>query len=233
MADKPLDVAKSFDAYEVIGIMTPGVVVALALAVEWPAFRALLGDKGLSVGDFGLFVVVAFVLGHLIQALGNFIEPIIWFPCGLPTNWVRSPNQRLVTPEQRAAFERAVSAMEGVTYDFAKLSRREWYSITTRAYGRVWTAGRSNRIDGANRTYGLSRGLAAALLACLIWHAIAHQSAPQTLIGIGVALAAAVVRMRVSGVHYARALVLAFVDLSAIQVSDKLLHNPTLEKLDN
>jgi hypothetical protein len=81
--------------------------------MEWPPFRTLVSEKDLSIGAFGLFVLVAFVLGHLIQGVGSVIEPIIWFPSGLPTNWVRSTSQRLVTPEQRSALEAAVAKMEG------------------------------------------------------------------------------------------------------------------------
>lgn len=63
-----MDSSKAFDAYEVIGVITPGAVVTLLLALQWPEFRALLGQEGLSIGGLGFFVIVAFVLGHLTQA---------------------------------------------------------------------------------------------------------------------------------------------------------------------
>jgi hypothetical protein len=213
LTDKPYDAAKSFDAYEVIGIITPGVVVALMLTMEWPSFRTLLSEKGLSIGDFGLFVLVAFVLGSLVQAVGNMIEPIIWFPSGLPTNWVRSTSQTLVTPDQRNALGVAVAKMEGSAPDISKIGRSQWLAITTRAYGRLRAAGRSGRVDFANRTYGLSRGLSAALLACLAWYAVAHRHDYTALLILAAALSAALWRMRRAGIHYARALVLEFIDL--------------------
>jgi hypothetical protein len=209
LADKPHDLAKSFDAYEVIGVITPGTVVA----IEWPLFRTLVNEKSLSIGAFGLFVLVAFVLGHLIQAVGNVIELIIWFPSGLPTNWVRSTNQTLLTPEQRSAFEAAVAKMEGTAQDISKISRGRWLAITTRVYGRLRAARRSDRVDIANRSYGLNRGLSAALLACLAWYLIAHWHDYAALLILAAALCAAVWRMRRAGVNYARALVLAFIDL--------------------
>jgi hypothetical protein len=158
LADR-LDVGRSFDAYEVISIITPGVVVTLMLVTEWPSLRGLLSDKGLSIGDFGLFVLVAFVLGHLVQAAGNLVEMIVWLPRGLPTNWVKSPHQSLVTPEQRRSLLEAVAAMEGHEQDIAAMGRRQWLAVTTRAYGRLRDADRTGRVDAANRTYGLSRGL--------------------------------------------------------------------------
>ena len=216
MADQPRDAARYFDTYEVIGVITPGVVAALLLTIEWPSFRGMLGDRGLSIGDLGLFVLVAFVLGHLLQAVGNALEPVIWFPAGLPTNWTKPTTQRLLTPEQRNALERAVAQMEGKTQDIAKMNRRQWLAITTRVYGRVKKAGRSGRVDIANRAYGLSRGLSAALLVCFAWYAFAHGGDYTALLILGAAVCAALWRMRRAGVQYARVLFLEFIDLSAV-----------------
>jgi hypothetical protein len=214
LADQPHDTARYFDTYEIIGVITPGVVAGLLLTIEWPSFRTMLGDKGLSIGDFGLFVLVAFVLGHLLQAVGNVLEPVIWFPFGLPTNWVRPRTQTLLTPEQRNALERAVAAMEGTAQEPAKMNRRHWLAITTRAYGRLKAGGRSGRVDIANRAYGLSRGLSAALLACFAWYAIAHRNDYTALSILGAGLCAALWRMRRAGVQYARVLFLEFIDFS-------------------
>jgi hypothetical protein len=212
LADQSHDAVRYFDAYEIIGVITPGVVVALLLSMEWPSFRTMLGEKGLSIGDFGLFILVAFVLGHLIQAVGNVLEPIIWFPFGLPTNWVRGTNQNLVTPEQRKALEKAVAEMEGTAQDISRITRHQWLAVTTRAYGRLKMTGRSSRVDTANRAYGLSRGLSAALLACLAWYAVAHRPDYTALVILGAAVCAAVWRTRRAGIHYARVLVLEFID---------------------
>ncbi len=213
MADQLQDVAKSFDAYEIISVVTPGVVVTLFLAMEWTGLRALLGDKGLSIGDLGLFVLVAFVLGHLVQALGNVAEYPVWLFRGLPTNLVRSEKQTLISSTQRKALITAVTAMEGAPIDFKKTRRREWYAITARAYSRVQAAGRSAKVDICNRNYGLSRGLFAALLVCLAWYAVAHRDRIDALVGLTVALLAAAWRMHGAGIHYARSLFLTFIDL--------------------
>jgi hypothetical protein len=213
LAGKQLNVGRSFDAYEVVGVVIPGVVVAIMLTTEWPSLRALLSDKGLSIGDFGLFVLVAFVLGHLVQAVGNLVEAVVWLPHGLPTNWVRRLRQNLVTPDQRRSLEAAVAAMEGSEQDISAMGRREWLAVTTRAYGRLSHAGRTGRIDAANRAYGLSRGLAAALLVCFAWYGIAHTHDYLALSALAAALGAAVWRMRRAGTQYARALVLDFIDL--------------------
>lgn len=203
---------KSFDAYEVVGVVAPGVVVTLLLALENPSLRSLLGKDGLSVGDFGLFLVLAFVLGHLLQALGNVLEVVVWPISGLPTNRARFAKTKLVTPAQRDALQSQVAAMEGDAKALETYDREAWRAVTTRAYGAVRAAGRTIRIDNANRTYALGRGLTAAFGVCLVWYVVMHCQDWQTIAALSVMLAASVWRMRRAGVHYARALVLEFID---------------------
>lgn len=204
---------KSFDAYEIIGVITPGTVVALLLMLEWPDLKALVGDKGFSIGDFGLFIIIAFVLGHLVQAIGNLLEPVLWVGTGMPTNWVRSGRQSLISAAQRQALQDRVADMEGIGDDMATMDRRRWRSITYRAYGRLKVAGATARVDAANRTYGMCRGLSAALFACLIWTLVAHPNEREQLLLLAAALAAAIFRMRRAGITYARALLVDFIDL--------------------
>lgn len=204
--------AKSFDAYEVVGVIAPGVVVTLLLALENSSLRSLLGKDGLSVGDLGLFLVLAFVLGHLLQALGNALEVVVWPIGGLPTNRARFAKTKLVTPAQRNALQAKVAAMEGDAKALETYDRAAWQAVTTRAYSVIRAAGRAIRIDNANRTYALGRGLTAGFGVCLVWYVVMHRQDWHTIAALVVMLAASVWRMRRAGVHYARALVLEFID---------------------
>ena len=205
--------AKAFDAYEIIGVVTPGTVVALLLATEWPPFKELLGQQGLSLGGLGVFVIVAFILGHLTQALGNLVDSLVWLFPGLPTAWVRSPQQTLISPSQRDQLQSRVTQMEPSITDISQVKRGCWRSVTGRMHARVRAAGRSGWIDTCNRTYGLSRGLAAAFVVAAGW--FAYDARGLTLeVTIAAALAViAIWRMWRSGEHYARSLFVAFVDL--------------------
>lgn len=208
-----MDSSKAFDAYEVIGVVTPGAVVTLLLALQWPEFRTLLGEEGFSIGGLGFFVIVAFVLGHLTQALGNVIDAAVWLIPGMPTAWVRSQKQSLISPSQRGQLQVKVTAMEPDITDISQIDRRCWRSVSGRMYARVHAAGRSSRIDTFNRIYGLSRGLAAAFVAAAV--CLAFDAGGFTAeVGITTALAVvAVLRMCRSALHYARSLFLVFVDL--------------------
>jgi hypothetical protein len=213
LADKTNNSTRTFDAFEKIGLITPGAVVGLMLTLEWPPLRALLGEKGLSVGDLGLFVLLAYVLGHLVQALGNLIEKVVWFPAGQPTNWLRSPHQSIITDDQRAALGAAIARMEGTEHDIANINQKYWLAITTRMYGRIKVAGRSDRVNIANRAYGLSRGLAAAFLLWLAWYGFVHRYEYLAHLILVAALCSSIWRMRRAGIQYARALALDFIEL--------------------
>jgi len=79
-------VSTKFDAYEIIGVITPGSILLFGLALVFPDLKALFFAEGFSLGDLGLFLVLSFVAGHLIQAVGNLIESIVWWPLGgMPT----------------------------------------------------------------------------------------------------------------------------------------------------
>ncbi len=208
-----METSKGFDAYEIIGIIAPGTVVALLVALELPQLRSLLGTNGLNIGDFGLFVLLAFVAGHLVQAVGNLIELAVWPFSGLPTNQIRSASQTYLSESQRATLMARVVEMEGGPVDLETVAKTTWRAITTRAYFRVHNAGRSGRIDLANRTYGLFRGLAAALALALAWCVYAHWDQRGLLLALVTMIVAAVWRMRRAGYHYARALFIEFIEL--------------------
>lgn len=208
-----MDTSKTFDAYEVIGVITPGTVVALLLALEWPELKELLGKDGLSLGDLGLFVMMAFVLGHLVQTLGNIIEEVLALIVEMPSSWVRKPTQKLLTDGQRDALLSKIAAMEGAPIDPLKIDKTRWRNIVMRAYSRVRAAGKSARIDAFNRTYGLFRGLSAAFIGALAWYAYAHPAAHQTLLVVAVLALAALWRMQRASINYARSLFHEFMDL--------------------
>lgn len=81
-----MEISKSFDAYDVIGIIVPGSVISVVLALLWQPFMALLGNDGVSVGGLGVIVFASFVFGHLLQVGGNALEKIVWAWPRMPTD---------------------------------------------------------------------------------------------------------------------------------------------------
>src|SRR5262249_34772860 len=65
---------KTFDFYEFAALLTPGAVLLYAVSRICPEAAPFIEAKGFTLGDLGLFIMLAYVAGHLVQAFGNLIE---------------------------------------------------------------------------------------------------------------------------------------------------------------
>src|SRR6266498_4439013 len=127
---------RKFDFYEFAGVLCPGAVVVFGLARLYPALAPLVSKDEISFGDLGLFVILSYVAGHLVQAFGNVIEKIWWFFWGgLPSDWVRSEHQHLLTKEQKDHLNAAFEKLSGIHIKpIPQLTKKEWFSITRQIY---------------------------------------------------------------------------------------------------
>lgn len=196
---------KAFDPYEYVGVIAPGAIVVAALLVEWPQAQSALGIKEFSLGDLGIFVIFAFALGHIVQALGNAIEWALYFPFGgKPTDWVKKPGQKLIAPQQRARLIEAVARDQGIDIPLDTIDGSAWYSMVREIFAKVSAEGRNGRIDAFNRNYGLLRGIAAALLVTLVWFLATRGIELRWTLMTFALLVLALYRMYHFGVLYAR-----------------------------
>lgn len=200
-----------FDAYEYAGVIAPGAIAIFAAALIYPDIRQLTIGTEATIGGLGMFVLMSYVFGHLLQGAGNVIEWLIWLPFGgMPTQWVLKQSQSLIAPVQR---DKLLGKVKKRHEDFdpgAVSATREWISITREMYVIVRQADQTARIDAFNRTYGLMRGMIAGLLlAALLCLAVTpSQDSIALLLVFGAAIAA--IRMFHFGVLYARELLVTF-----------------------
>lgn len=206
---------KQFDFYEFTGILLPGVIVMAALVLLFPGWDLPTLVKDISAGGLGVFIVLAYAAGHLVQAVGNLIEAA-WWKCwgGMPTDWLRTKPARLLATQQLSMLKERLCKQPGLAdFDTASTTANDWYAITRQIYAAVAGAGRAGRVDTFNGNYGLNRGLVAGLLVSLAlltmqalidWHLVAC-----VLIGAGLALC----RMHRFARHYARELFIQFLQL--------------------
>jgi len=209
---------RKFDFYEFAGVIAPGATLLVGLAILYPSVGQLLACGGLSLGDFGLFSLLAYVAGHLLQVVGNLGEECMWFLAGgWPTDWPRRQRGNLLAKEQIHAIAPMVRRMLAVQVeDIANLSRKEWWPIARQAYAAVSAAGRSDRLDVFNGNYGLCRGVAAAFFSILLLTLIERGLAPaQAELALLAGFVAASYRAFRFGRHYARELFVQFLQLSA------------------
>ncbi|HCR66526.1 MAG TPA: hypothetical protein DIW38_08445, partial [Oceanicaulis sp.] len=66
-----------FEAYDYIGVIVPGSILVVTASLLFPEWTSLLGAS-ITLGDLGLVLILAFLAGHLLQAVGNLWETIVW-----------------------------------------------------------------------------------------------------------------------------------------------------------
>jgi hypothetical protein len=211
MAESP----KLFDLYEYVAVIAPGAIVTLGLVAAFPQLKPWIGEKQ-SLGEFGVFLIIALVVGHVVQGFGDLWEALIWRLFGRPSDRVRSANQTLLSPDQRRRLEQRLSALESATLKLEEVPVDRWRRIVPNVYTRLASVGAAGRVDSFNRTYGLLRALSVAfLLLCLLLLVAKAEFRLVALSAIfGVVLTYRMLRF--SG-YYARDLFLGFINLPTTQ----------------
>ncbi len=201
----------AFDTYEYVGIITPGVVLLTVLLFLFPDAKVqLAGREGIQLGALGIFLILSFVLGHIVQSLGNIVS---WLDKALSdgnaSDRLLDPACAIVNAKQRAALKLSLLDRLGVVFE--NQTPGEWRTTRTEMYGIVAAAEKSTRIDAFNRSYSLNKGLSCVFfISAVLIIVVAEQP------GIwGVILAGTSVlsfnRMRWFSECYTRELVLEFI----------------------
>lgn len=213
--------SKYFDFYEIAGTVMPGAILIIGLILITEPRSTVEGilSLELSIGDFGVFLLLAFALGHVIQSVGNGLEKLWWrLKKGWPTNRVGMRDDGVITGEQRKQLlERAETEFSLRLGDEGKpANERDWHIVTRRMYSDVAATKRAERIDLFNRLYGFSRGLATSFLILLIltiavWGFLYWRAVVVLIILTLMSLS----RMDRFGNHYARELFVQYLNLQA------------------
>jgi hypothetical protein len=158
---------RDFGFYEYAGIIIPGAVLGAGTLWLAPEGRALLTNEGLSFGALGLFVILAYALGQLVQGVGNGIEWAGWTALG-----GRSTEQvlagKLLSAEQHGRLMASLVRDPSVPQNTSRLSTSERLAIVREVHSVVAAAGRDKRVETFLGNYGLLRGLAASFLVLMV-----------------------------------------------------------------
>ena len=192
--------------YEFTGIVIPGSVtlVGLGYLFDLGNLDVLLTPR--DFGSLGVHLILAYVAGHLIQAVGNAIEAGYWrLWKGMPTDW----------PIVRAKYNDFPSARDTIysltNHEVPAGTQEEqlqqWRPLVGRVRSSIYASGRAARLEVFNGNYGMFRGLLAAVvvLGLIGWQSTLMGAS--VLYPVLVTLAVlAVYRMHRFGMHYAKEL---------------------------
>jgi len=208
---------KTFDFYEFAGVLAPGAVTLFGVSLICPNLNVALHSKEFTVGDLGLFVILAYVAGHLTQAIGNIVVEQLWWKVrgGMPTDWIRSGQGNLLPEIQVKAMEEQIPAKLGLSQpvQLERITDKEWFGVTRQIYAAVAAQSRAGRVDIFNGNYGLNRGISAALLLLSLLVLVNSLSGWKVAFLLLVGASIAVYRMDRFGKHYARELFVQFLQM--------------------
>ncbi len=163
---------RNFDFFEFTSVLVPGTVSLFGLSRFFPSAWSRAFGAEFNVGEFGLFVILAYVTGQLVQVIGHHVEKLLWLPKrGLPTDSVRHKlpepkpgkmkERGLLDPQQLkllAVKIRETLKLVIVEDDLTKFEGN-WYAITRQIYAAVRRGGLHERVDLFNAHYNMFRGM--------------------------------------------------------------------------
>src|SRR6266436_2212737 len=159
---------KQFSLYDILGVLAPGAVLTIGIIALYPDTIKAIPNKEFSLGDLGVVVLISYVAGNLVAALGNVLEMPYWkLVGGQHTDLVRLnqgqviPTRQIVAVEQRLRRASFLNADENI----ASLNPSEWRGMTRQIYAYLDARKMTQRIEAFNAQYGMNRGIAAGFLA--------------------------------------------------------------------
>lgn len=212
-----------FDFYETVGIVIPGAIALVGAAAVSPTLDRWLLSGAISLGDFGLLLMLSYATGHLVHGVGNMLEALVYRGFGgSPSDWPRLGREGILSQSQCNRLVHRLRERDFIPVSSLRdISEADWRGIVIELAAMTRATGQTRRLDSFNRTYGLLRGLAAALLLVLLFLVASSGTNFSELWQVKVALllgfAVALYRMHRFSCHYARELFVQFLRLASVE----------------
>ena len=163
--------------YEQVGIVIPGSVLMVGLLVYFPVLNTLVSKDGVTLGQFGIFLLLSYAAGHFVAAIGNVLETLLWrLFGGMPSDWVTKQRCPLLSAQQVSAVEAKVTSRLNLTLgNLPGMDRKVWWPVSRQIFADVNKNGKVERIETFNGNYGLNRGLSASCSGLAVVAATQHQ----------------------------------------------------------
>jgi hypothetical protein len=145
------------DFYEFVSLIVPGsaLLVVVGYMFDVRGISSLLAPQ--DFGSLGIHLILAYITGHLLQAIGGFLEALYWKAWkGMPSDWPISRSQKPGSSIAKAAVEKLCKQK---TTDL-----RQWRILVAQARSAVYSSERADRLHVFNANYSMFRGLAATEL---------------------------------------------------------------------
>jgi hypothetical protein len=139
--------------YEQVGIVIPGSVLMFGLLLFFPPLQTVLTKNGVNLGDLGIFLLLSYAAGHLVAAIGNAAENVLWpLVGGMPTDWITRTDATLLSTPQIDLLEKTLESRLGITQKVRGLDPKLWWPISRQIYADVAKNGKIARMMGGDVT---------------------------------------------------------------------------------
>lgn len=210
---------RKFDFFEFAGILCPGVIFIFGVIIIFTKAELITNSNLMNIGNFGVFLVFSYVIGHLMQLGGNVVE-IVWWRIwnGNPTDWVRSGKRKLLSEQQLSLLTIKIKYILKlkIPSSLCNISTTDWYSIVRQIYVHIRSSGYVDRIDIFNANYNLFRGVSSSFVSLSIIALVFVDNHRIIIFFILIITAIlSLLRMHIFGIHYGRELFIQFISIDA------------------
>lgn len=156
-----------FEFYEILALILPGAVMLYGISKLFPELMLFSLGKDFSVGEFGVFVIIAYATGHIVQVFGGMVEYIWRLVRGDPTQWLQEEKKAVLLGHQTNILEEKISKYLGIPreeFHIKDLTRKEWLNMKKQLQIAVEIGGHTAHLDKFLAIYTMCRGLIAALV---------------------------------------------------------------------
>jgi len=150
---------KNFSFYEFTGIITPSVILLYFLDLLLKkCYSEPLFDFS-KLGESVVFFIIAYGLGQVLHSIGNLLENAIWLVFnGKPTNWLTKAPRFSLKLFDAGETKKIIDKLH---QEFGKVEGKDYGML---AYSKVYSQGKSERIDIFNGNYSMFRGLSVSFM---------------------------------------------------------------------
>jgi hypothetical protein len=168
--------AVRFDQYDYFGYILPGAAVVFAAMLFSADVRGQFGNEGIDFAGLGLFIIVSFVVGHVVQAIGYALEEFGHRQIGDPS--VLGGEQSLLSAKQKSRLAQRLKT--DFDEELENLDRFAWRALRREMYARLAAPSLRERLDTFRGHAGLLRGMTAAMIVIAIGFVIFQYRAKGT-----------------------------------------------------
>jgi len=129
-----------FDHYHIVGAIAPGVLLQAGLGSLFPEISAVFSIRNLSFGDLGIWPILAYIGGNLVQGVGNLLDRLWRKARGdWPTDWVRCGKSILISPNQSNLLRELLARMLHIQPPtrLSESTETEWATLVWQVHAEI------------------------------------------------------------------------------------------------